>query len=382
MHVIHIVEEMSAASGGVAAAVTNLSENLKNNDIPVTILHTSKVNVVLSDGINNAWCPPSGIFKFWKYSRELKNKLVAEIDRYERKNVIIHIHGVWNAPQLFSASIASKLKIPFILSFHGMIEPWLWNNQGYFKRWKKNLYWAIFARPRFRKSNALHAITKAEEKSILIRVGQGIPIVQIKNTIPPYTLSLNEKEPLLPNRQLLFLGRIDRVKGLHLLVEAFLAAKLSSDWKLVIAGPSYDHEYEKNIKKFISNHKTPHTANIEFVGAIYGDQKIQLLKSSWALIAPSYTEMLGLVNLESAAVELPSITTYQTGLDDWEHGGGLLVNPSSEELINAIRLVVNWNEKERISAGKASKDLVMLRYVNDVIFPNWLRFYSNLNDME
>ena len=111
MHIIHIVDEMCPASGGVVAAVINLSENQKNNDITVTILHTSSTNVGIPDGIKNAWCPPNGVLNFWKHSRELKYKIIAEIDSVKHENVILHIHGVWNAPQLFAASLASKLKI-------------------------------------------------------------------------------------------------------------------------------------------------------------------------------------------------------------------------------------------------------------------------------
>ena len=46
---------------------------------------------------------------------------------------------------------------------------------------------------------------------------------------------------------------------------------------------------------------------------VYGNQKNKLLKQAWALILPSHSEVIGMVNLEAALLKTPSITTYKTG---------------------------------------------------------------------
>ena len=60
----------------------------------------------------------------WLYSRHWISKLERVV---KLNNInIIHIHGVWMYPQYMSAKFAIKQSIPFILTPHGMYEPWLW----------------------------------------------------------------------------------------------------------------------------------------------------------------------------------------------------------------------------------------------------------------
>ena len=61
---------------------------------------------------------------------------------------------------------------------------------------------------------------------------------------------------------------------------------------------------------------------MEFLGPVYGAEKWALIQRAWAMIVPSYSEVVGMVNLEAALCSVPSITTYETGLTDWNEGGG------------------------------------------------------------
>ena len=96
------------------------------------------------------------------------------------------------------------------------------------------------------------------------------------------------------------------------------------------------------------------------------------------LAAPSYTEMMGLVNLEAAIYELPSITTYNTGLHDWEQGGGILSMPSVESLKDAIEEVTKWSKDRRYEKGILSKNLVDKKYSNKSVLGKWLALYNKL----
>ena len=52
------------------------------------------------------------------------------------------------------------------------------------------------------------------------------------------------------------------------------------------------------------------------------------------------------------------ITTFETGLSDWEQGGGLLVHPRVEDLTGALETVFSWTESERADRGRALRQLV------------------------
>jgi hypothetical protein len=76
------------------------------------------------------------------------------------------------------------------------------------------------------------------------------------------------------------------------------------------------------------------------------------------MCSPSHSEAVGMVNLEAAAASIPVITTHNTGLYDWEVGGGILVQPQTEELTKALTQVFSWIQRERNERGRRLRQLV------------------------
>ncbi|HHJ35207.1 MAG TPA: glycosyltransferase, partial [Gammaproteobacteria bacterium] len=113
-----------------------------------------------------------------------------------------------------------------------------------------------------------------------------------------------------------------------------------------------------------------------FSGPVFNEEKLHLLRQAWILVAPSYSEVIGMVNLESALCNTPSITTFETGLLNWESGGGILVHPETEELKNALIKISQWSYSERLEQGKKSFELVMNSYSWGAVFPHWDALYS------
>ena len=221
----------------------------------------------------------------------------------------------------------------------------------------------------------MHAITINEKRTIERLTNAQMPISIIPNTV---SININEDENVkyrTLKKDILFLGRIDRVKGVDILVKAFIHANISKEWRLIIAGPIADKAFKKEIDDTIKNFRSE---SIIFAGPVFDDKKNDLLKSSWVLAAPSYTEMMGLVNLEAAIYELPSITTYNTGLHDWEQGGGILSMPSVESLKDAIEEVTKWSKDRRYEKGILSKNLVDKKYSNKSVLGKWLALYNKL----
>ncbi len=119
-------------------------------------------------------------------------------------------------------------------------------------------------------------------------------------------------------------------------------------------------------------------ALISFTGPIFGAEKWQLYRHAWAFCAPSHSETVGLVNLEAAVARVPVVSTHETGLFDWEEGGGLLVHPRAEELAQALAQVLHWSESERNDRGRALRILVEKRYSWKAVGPQWLELYASL----
>jgi len=179
-------------------------------------------------------------------------------------------------------------------------------------------------------------------------------------------------------RTVLFLGRIEPKKGVDILVRAFAAAGLARDWRLDIAGPSWSDSYLAQLKTLVREGGI--ADRVRFLGPVFGPAKEELLAQAWVMAAPSHSEVVGLVNLEAAARCLPSITTHQTGLWDWEEGGGTLVQPAVQELARALRAASAWSDGERSERGLASRLLVARRYSWAAVMPQWQRLYQDMTE--
>jgi glycosyltransferase involved in cell wall biosynthesis len=375
MKILHVTDDLQTIKGGVPSAINQLSENLIKKNLDVLILHTSKSNYEIPHGVIDLSCPPSGILKFWHNSNFLRETMKGVIEENLNENLIIHIHGLWNAPQFFAAFYASKSNIPFVITFHGMIENWLWVKQGIIKRFKKNLYWYCILKKYFLKASAMHAITNNEKCTIKNLINIDMQIEIIPNTVAKISYH-NENIKHKPlKKDILFLGRIDRVKGVDILAKAFMQANISKEWRLIIAGPVSDEAYKKEIDKII---KHECSERIVFTGPVFKGEKANLLQSSWVLAAPSHTEMMGLVNLEAALHKLPSITTYNTGLHDWEEGGGILSEPDVRGFKKIIEEVTQWTEDKRLQRGILSANHVNKKYTNEHGLNRWLSLYNKL----
>jgi len=273
------------------------------------------------------------------------------------------------APQWIGARIAKQLNVPIVLTDHGMLDRWLWSYKGKLQYWKKKLYWNCVAYPAFCHTSVIHAVTPREREFL----AELFPRQRIE--VIPNAVHLSEIDKILSQiggdkntsreQIILFIGRLDPQKGIDILIRAFARTALSTGWRLVIAGPERIHGYLDLLKELAVKEKI--ADRITFLGEVYGAEKWSLYRKAWVVTAPSNFEAVGLVNLEAAACMTPTITTFETGLSDWQQGGGLLISPDVEMLIEALHKACAWSEKERNDRGVASRRLVADNYCWDVV---------------
>lgn len=370
---LNVVEDLSKFSGGVPEAVRQLSNRLANGGLNVGILYAKGSPFEFTDFVKLTKSQPSKFGASWSWNSKLESDITSFVRSAGLNSSILHIHGVWSAPQYFAAKIAKNERCPFLISAHGMLEPWLWNNQGIIKYIKKKLYWHQFAYSVFRNAKAIHAITPIE-RSTLSKIFPNQLIEVIPNAI-----DIDHKFEMFNKyrkKSLLFIGRVDSTKGVDILLHAFAQSKIDQKWTLDIVGPIWSSKYHTFLKKIVKQNKME--TRVTFHGALFNDEKFKLLDNAWALIAPSHSEVMGLVNLEAASRYLPTITTYQTGLHDWQEGGGVLTFPNINSISQAIEKVCSWGDSERNERAVASRELVKRRYSWEVTLPMWTDLYSRL----
>lgn len=351
--ILFITEEYSEKFYGVYTSMNHLEMIIKDN-FEVKIL------------------APNNTKKLWRYSGELKNKLEKLIPKVD----VVHIHGIWQYPQYIAAKLAIRYNKPFIISPHGMLEPWVMNsrNIGLLKALKKNIYLKLIALSLFRKATTIHAVTEIEKEN-LKKYFPNTKIEIIPNGIELGTIDLHiaDIKNIKPWKYILFVGRLHPIKGIELLIKAFKLINSNNEWKLKIVGPEEDKSYVRFLKNLARGDK-----RIEFIGEVWGKQKFTLYKGAWITVVPSYSETIGLVNLESAACYTPTITTYQTGLLQWEKGGNILINPNVNELVEALKKVMSWSLEERINRGETTRKFIEKNFSSEVVGKMWIKLYSKL----
>jgi glycosyltransferase involved in cell wall biosynthesis len=343
----HIAEDISRASGGVRTVVRDIQTQFPDSKILTTVKD--------QDDLDIQEFSKKGP---WLYSSSLKKHLNT-LDNTS----IFHIHGVWMHAQYTAAKIASKRNIPFVLSPHGMYEPWLWEDG----KLKKKLYFNVVSRSAFAKARYLHAITPEEQKN-LQKLFPKTEVVCIPNAIEIEEV-VERQEPSRP--YFLFLGRIHPKKGLELLIDVFASLK-TLDFDLKIAGP--ENEHSKELQRLAQQ-----DSRIKFLGEVRGVDKKHLYRNAHAFVAPSYSEVVGMVNLEAAMMGTPVITTHQTGLlHEWDSKGGMLINPNFEELQSALQEVSKWDLKKRDLNGEHLRNFIIQEYSWKVNKPKWEALYTSM----
>lgn len=151
----------------------------------------------------------------------------------------------------------------------------------------------------------------------------------------------------IDNKQLLFLGRLGQRKGIYDLLDAMANIVIEDNQvKLYIGGDGENNKVNKIIKE------KGLEKNVFDLGWINGVKKEELLKSSSIFILPSYNEGMPMSVLEAMAYKNIVITTNVGGIPEIikNNENGIIVNPGdTEELYNAIKKVLNYNEFKKIT---------------------------------
>ncbi|WP_228853137.1 glycosyltransferase [Aegicerativicinus sediminis] len=358
MKILHITEDYSKSSGGLRTAVKNLHEELLNYGWSSIILTAQ----------NDTYDDTAQVIKGenkWLYSEKWKSNMQKLFE--DNSFDVLHVHGVWMFPQYFAALFANKNKIPWVFSPHGMYEPWLWT-QGTLK---KKIYFHLFAKKVFKKANYFHAITISEKDNLKKLFGN----INIK-TIP--NLALDLKTDIIANEKdekfLLFVGRLDKKKGIELLIEAFAAIK-DSNFKLKIVGET--NFYKRNLDEIVE--KLNLSQSVEFLGYVDGIAKQILYKRAFFLVYPSHSEAIGLVNLEAAMQSTPVLTTYETGLPQaWNNHGGILIHPNLQQLKEKLLIISSMTWQQRNDMGINLRKFVIENFSWKKRMSDWLSLYSSL----
>jgi glycosyltransferase involved in cell wall biosynthesis len=292
---------------------------------------------------------------------------------------IVHFHGLWQRNFLRVSAHCRRRGIPYIVSPHGMLEPWAWRH----KWWKKWAYFHWIECRHLAKANRLLTTSVAEshnlEKFFPRSRTSVLPLGMAESRAPDYvttrgTLGWGKSEIII-----LFLSRIHPKKGLPLLLQALVSLDSNASpqpIRLVIVG-SGSASYVRKLKVF-ARKEHRRLPRIDWVGEIWGEGKWAYFQGADLMCLPSYSENFGFVVLESLQVGTRVLTTDQTpwrALPSW--GAGWIVPPTADAVGAALAEYLarpEWSVEHRSQLARETRD----RFSWDKIGPAYLRFYEDV----
>ena len=285
----------------------------------------------------------------------------------------LHIHGLWEQSTFIAAHSARRQRVPYLISAHGMLEPWALRN----KRLKKLVYSALIERANLQGASCLHALTHAEAAEYR-SFGCTAPIAVIPNGVRiPAAVSAHKflvQYPALDGKRIvLFLGRIHFKKGLDLLVRAWKKIILRwPDAHLVLAGPDFEGTRARITALIEQEGLAPH---VLFTGMLRDDLKWSALAAAECFVLPSFSEGLSVSVLEAMGVGLPVIVSDRCNLPEVARlEAGWVISASVAPLEAALESLLENSPQSNAQIGERGRDFVHQHY-------NWSVVADQMNEL-
>lgn len=369
MRIVHVIASMDPAQGGPPVVVECLAKAQASLGHAVTIAAATL----------NAGCatptvqlPPCGMSRLFRPVPGQITQVLSSAD-------LLHLHGIWEPLLPTVARAARQLGLPYVITPHGMLDPWSLAQ----KKWKKKVALALAYRRMLDGAAALHLLN-ADEQRLLTPLALRTPGAVIPNGIfldeldPPPDPSLFQSRLNGPRGRpyILFLSRLHYKKGLDLLADAF--AELAAEHPgidLVVAGPDGGEaqRFSQQIEKLGLADRTRMT------GPLYGAEKWSALVGASVFCLPSRQEGFSVAILEALACRVPVVVSESCHFPEVaEVGAGRIVALQASSIAAALREILA-NPEAVATMGQAGRLLVEQRFTWPAVAGQMLSLYERLH---
>ena len=362
LRVTLLTASASRLGGGVATALYSHAAMLRQAGAEVTVValadeHSQEDRAALAPSALRT-ARVSGP-AFFGYAPDLVEQLL------DTRADLLHLHGIWMYPSRAAALWARRTGKPYMISPHGMLDPWI-TGRG---RWKKALARRGYERDSWRRARALHALTEDEAADIRREAGE-CRVVVIPNAGPPaIAAAATDREP-----RVVFISRIHPKKNLDALLDAWDAAHLPAGARLTIAGWGFPADVAAFEARLASA-----PPSVEFVGPVHGEAKQRLLETARYVILPSHSEGLPMTILEAWAAGTPTIMTAACHLPEgFAAGAALECGTGAPSVAAALERGMACDEDDWRTMSDAALALARGRFSAEQVAQQWVDAYRAL----
>jgi len=339
LKIAHVCPFVGEQMGGSERYVYNLSkEQSKEHDVHIftTTRHLDRVGTNEDGGISiHRFYAPKVVWNMNPLTLMLRPLVNSESDVYH-----IHSYLYFSSNQAVIARLLKKRKA--LLQIHGGvgIPPY---DLGWFKLAAKHFYDCSLGKFTIENSDIIASVSKSDLWAIATRYKiHENRLRYVPNMVDTKLFTPELKDPL-ERRLLLYLGDLEPWKGVGSLIKWIRAMNHSFSEEVTIrfVGQGSYMQYLLNLREKLR--KSRNGISIEVMGPRNHIDVPSILRSSSALILPSYWEGMPTVVLEAMASGVPVISTKVGDIPQLirDKETGLLINRSLESFKSAVSLVLN-----------------------------------------
>ncbi len=356
--ILRITRSMNPMQGGVVEAVNQAVHSFNNEEY--------QMDVLCLDPSDSSWVVENYDYRIYalgegKTTYGFHFSYLYWLWKNAAKYDVVIIDGLWQF-LVIGGFILKLLKVPYCIFIHGMLGPYF--NEDKLKYFKKLPFWFTVERNVIAMANA--AIFTCEEEALLAKTS--FPFYHARPHIATLGVKDNEKSkkelvkiflseyPFLKDKPFaIFLSRINKIKGINLLIDGLAGLKnLPHDYMLVIAGPDSNGLQAELTRQIESLGLTKH---VEWLGMLNGDVKWGAYHAADVFILPSHHENFGIVVTEALSTSTPVLITNKVNI--WREiqngGAGFVENDDIQGIESLLQRWFELSDSEKVSMCKKAE---------------------------
>jgi len=374
MRVLHVNSTLGLKTGGGTAERTfQLGHQLAVGGVDTTIM---TLDLELDEARQRAIAPAKVLALpcIWKrfYLPRVAWKTIRQA--VEQADVI-HLMGHWGVLNALVYVAARRAGKPYVVCPAGALP--LFGRSSMLKR----IYNLLVGRALIRNAAAWVAVTAAEfpqfeAYGVDPRQVQVIPNgVNREDFVAVDRADFCRRHALPEAGYILFLGRLNRIKGPDLLLEAFLGIReMIPGHHIVFAGP--DDGMLAELENRVAG--CGEDSCIHFVGYVNGDDKVAAYRGARLMVIPSRLEAMSIVALEAGICGTPVLLTDQCGFPQIAQVDPRLEVPATVEGLAGGLVALLAAPGELTAIGERMREFVEAGFTWHSAAAQYRRLYEKL----
>ncbi|MDX2195578.1 MAG: glycosyltransferase [Cytophagales bacterium] len=380
MKILHVIPSYYPATryGGPIQSVHLLNKYLVKNGVQVDVATT---NAGQNDDFDsNLYQTIDGVnVRYFNYTGYEHYNLSIPIFIYLKNNIrkydLVHITAVWNFTVWAACHWCKYYGIKYIISPRGTIYEETINIKSSII---KKIYYLLIAKKCLHNAAYIHYTTQDEYDKVENYLHTGTTGVVIQNGIEINDIALEvPNNDVAGKNYILFLGRLNKKKGIEILLQAFAdILPQYPDYKLIIAGPDNDDELPNLISIVkalgIQNH-------VNFVGEVKGMQKVLLYSHAACFVLSSYSENFGMSVVEAMMYGCPVVVSDRVGIHDviQKYDAGIVTTLEVNDVASAIIKILK-DDKLRTAIANNAKILLIDKFDIQSVATQMIEMYNSI----